>query len=122
MRLGHRQVGEAVGGAGVVTAQAVALRRLLGLRVGAGRTIVAVAVGWTTFGLVGRRHPELPKLAATSSTAPPKRSPATTDSPYVAVYVAPPGRCQSERATDEVEAPWGYPRCPVERESGCVQL
>jgi ubiquinone biosynthesis protein len=48
-------VGGAVGGAGVVGAQAVAARRLLGLRVGATRTIVAGAVGWITFGLVGRR-------------------------------------------------------------------
>ena len=48
-------VGGAVGGAGVVAAQAVAARRLLGLRVGATRTIVAGAVGWITFGLVGRR-------------------------------------------------------------------
>lgn len=48
-------VGGAVGGAGVVAAQAVAARRLLGLRVGAVRTIVAGAVGWAAFGLVGRR-------------------------------------------------------------------
>lgn len=48
-------VAGAVGGAAVVAAQAVAARRLLGLRVGAVRTIVAGAVGWTAFGLVGRR-------------------------------------------------------------------
>jgi hypothetical protein len=48
-------VGGAVGGAGVVAAQAVAARRLLGLRVGAARTIVAGAVCWTAFGRIGRR-------------------------------------------------------------------
>ena len=48
-------VAGAVGGAGLVAAQAVAARRLLGLRVGAVRTIVAGAAGWTAFGLVGRR-------------------------------------------------------------------
>jgi ubiquinone biosynthesis protein len=48
-------VGGAVGGAGVVAAQAVAARRLLGLQVGALRMIVAGALGWITFGLVSRR-------------------------------------------------------------------
>jgi ubiquinone biosynthesis protein len=48
-------VGGAVGGAGVVAAQAVAARRLLGLRVGAARTIVAGAVGWIMFGLISPR-------------------------------------------------------------------
>jgi ubiquinone biosynthesis protein len=48
-------VGGALGGAGVVAAQAVAARRLLGLRVGPARTIVAGAVGWITFGLVSPR-------------------------------------------------------------------
>jgi ubiquinone biosynthesis protein len=48
-------VGGAVGGAGVVGAQAVAARRLLGLRAGPARTIVAGALGWTVFGLIGRR-------------------------------------------------------------------
>ena len=48
-------LGGTVGGAGVVAAQAVAARRLLGLRVGVARTILAGAIGWTAFGLVGRR-------------------------------------------------------------------
>lgn len=44
-----------LGGVIVVVGQAVAARRLLGLRAGAARTIVAGAIGWTAFGLVGRR-------------------------------------------------------------------
>jgi ubiquinone biosynthesis protein len=48
-------VGGAVGGAGIVGAQAVAARRLLGLHVGTLRTVIAGVLGWAAFGLIGRR-------------------------------------------------------------------
>jgi ubiquinone biosynthesis protein len=48
-------VGGAVGGVGVVGAQAVAARRLLGVHVGPLRTVVAGVLGWAAFGLIGRR-------------------------------------------------------------------
>jgi ubiquinone biosynthesis protein len=47
--------GGIAGGAALIVAQAFAARRLLGLRVGTTRTILAGVVGWTAFGLVGRR-------------------------------------------------------------------